>query len=118
VIVVPEPLAIFNHDERVGRVSRTSDWVFLFDWAIANREYFTAKAFSFFIATYCVPSAQKQGEGVAVFLQLLGACVRQGSPTAKCLVLFFLLWLLPESTRRTFRHWGKKFHLARLVFAS
>jgi glycosyltransferase involved in cell wall biosynthesis len=103
VIVLPEVLAIFHHDERAERVSRTSDWQFLFDWLLVNRRFLTPKAFSFFIATFCVPSAAKQCAGMRTFLLLLRECVLRGSPNCKCLVLFLLCWWLPEERRRGLR---------------
>jgi glycosyltransferase involved in cell wall biosynthesis len=118
VFVVPEVLAIFNHDERAGRVSRTPDWKFLYDWCVGNRQYFTPRAFSFFIAAYCIPAAEKQKAGLRVFFRLLTTCVRRGSPSAKCLMLFFLFWFIPEGSRRKFRDWGKKAQVAGVTATS
>jgi glycosyltransferase involved in cell wall biosynthesis len=105
VTVVPEVLAIFHHDERPERVSRTADWSFLYDWALANRQYFTPRAFAFFIATYCGPSAAKEQEGMRTFLFLLFQGVFRGRPTCKCLLFFLICWWLPESRRRKVRAW-------------
>jgi glycosyltransferase involved in cell wall biosynthesis len=103
VRVVPEILAVFHHDENRSRVSRTPDWRFLYCWALTNKRYLTPRAFSFFVATFCVPSAAKQREGAASFLFLLRACVMNGSANGKCLLLFFICWWLPESRRREVR---------------
>jgi glycosyltransferase involved in cell wall biosynthesis len=101
--VAPEILAVFHHDESRTRVSRSADWRFLYAWAIANKRYFTPRAFSFFIATFCVPSAAKQREGVASFLFLLRSCVVRGNASVKCLLLFLICWWMPESRRRSLR---------------
>jgi len=103
VAIVDETLAIFHHDERAERVSRTADWKFLYDWATANKRYFTLRAFSFFIATFCVPSAAKQRAGIRTFLYLLRQCLFFGSPTLKCLTLFFCCWWMSEERRRSLR---------------
>ena len=103
VMVVPQALAIFHHDERPERVSRSPDWRFLYQWGSENRRYFTARAFSFFVATFCVPSATRQKEPFATFFFLLKKCVFDGAPTAKCLLLFLVCWLMPESRRRVLR---------------
>jgi glycosyltransferase involved in cell wall biosynthesis len=103
VRIAPDVLAIFHHDDGRGRVSRLADWRFLYTWAMANRSYFTPRAFSFFLATFCVPSAAKQREGAESFFFLLRACVQRGEATGKCLILFFLFWWMPESRRRGLR---------------
>ena len=101
--VVPEILTVFHHDESRARVSRSADWRFLYAWAMANKSYFTPRALSFFIATFCVPSAAKQREGVTSLLFLLRSCVGRGDASVKCLVLFLVCWWMPESRRRGLR---------------
>ncbi len=103
VLVLPEVLAVFHHDEREERVSRSADWRFLYEWAVANRRYLTSTAFSFFIATFCVPSAAKQREGLGTFLFLLRQCIFAGTCTCKCLALFVACWWVPEGLRRNLR---------------
>jgi glycosyltransferase involved in cell wall biosynthesis len=103
VRVAAEVLAIFHHDEHRERVSRTPDWRFLYDWALANRRFFTPRAYSFFLATFCVPSAAKERAGAGTFLFLLRCCVFRGRPGGKCLLLFLLCWWLPEARRRSLR---------------
>jgi len=103
VAIVPEVLAVFHHDDHGERVSRTADWRFLYEWAAANRRYFTSRAYSFFIATFCVPSAAKQRAGLGTFLFLLQKCTFQGNPSLKCLMLFLACWSLTEERRRTLR---------------
>jgi glycosyltransferase involved in cell wall biosynthesis len=103
VCVVPEILAIFHHDESRFRVSRTSDWRFLYSWALTNKRYLTPRAFSFFLATFCVPSAANEREGAASFLFLLRSCLTHGSANGKCLLLFLICWWMPESRRRRMR---------------
>jgi glycosyltransferase involved in cell wall biosynthesis len=103
VRVVPEILAVFHHDDSHSRVSRTPDWRFLYSWVLTNKRYMTPRAFSFFLATFCVPSAAKEREGAASFLFLLRSCVMNGSANAKCLLLFLVCWWMPESRRRKLR---------------
>jgi glycosyltransferase involved in cell wall biosynthesis len=103
VRVVPEILAVFHHDESRARVSRTPDWRFLYSWALTNKRYLTPKAFSFFLATFCVPSAAAQQERRSSFLFLLRSCVVNGSASGKCLLFFLICWWMPESRRRGLR---------------
>ncbi len=101
--VVADVLAVFHHDEGRSRVSRSADWRFLYGWALANRHYFTRRAFAFFLATFCVPSAAKQREGMASFLFLLRSCIVHGDPSGRCLLLFLICWCTPEARRRGLR---------------
>jgi glycosyltransferase involved in cell wall biosynthesis len=101
--VVPDILTVFHHDEGRSRVSRLADWRFLYGWALANRPYFTPRAFSFFLATFCVPSAAKQRESAATFFFLLRSCIALGRPDGKCLLLFLFCWCMPEARRRRMR---------------
>nr|WP_236657571.1 glycosyltransferase family 2 protein [Acidisarcina polymorpha] len=103
VEVLTEVLAIFHHDERNERVSRTSDWKFLYDWAIANRSLFSHKAFAYFVATFCAPAARKQREGWRTFLFLLKKGIFGEYSSAKCLLLLLVCWFIPEANRRHIR---------------
>jgi glycosyltransferase involved in cell wall biosynthesis len=105
LIVSPEVLAVFHHEDHGIRVSREADWRFLYDWAERNRKYFSREAFSFLVATLCVPSASKQKAGIGTFLFLLRKCLPCGEATAKCLLLFMVCWWIPESSRRNLRAW-------------
>jgi glycosyltransferase involved in cell wall biosynthesis len=103
VRVIPEALGVFHHDDGRSRVSRRPDWRFLYSWALRNKRYLTPRAFSFFLATFCVPSAAKQQEGAASFLFLLRSCILHGSANGKCLLLFLICWWVPEPRRRSLR---------------
>ncbi len=103
VRVVPEILGVFHHDDGRYRVSRRPDWRFLYSWALTNKRYLTPRAFSFFLATFCAPSAAEQSEGAASFFFLLRACIQHGSASGKCLLLFLVCWCIPESRRRSLR---------------
>jgi len=100
--VIPEPLVTYYMD-RQQSVSRNPDWKYLYNWAHENRQLFTERAFSFFLATACVPRAAKLREPIRVFLKLLRECAFGGSPTFNCLVICFVYWFIPGSLRRNFR---------------
>jgi glycosyltransferase involved in cell wall biosynthesis len=105
LLVVPEVVAVFHHEEHGVRVSRTADWRFLYDWARLNRKYFSPGAYAFFLATFCVPSAAKQKAELRTFILLLRQCLFSGGVTGKCLLFFAICWALPESSRRALRGW-------------
>jgi glycosyltransferase involved in cell wall biosynthesis len=99
LLFVPEPLVIFNDRRTRTRVSIAPKWRTVYDWARQNPEYFTAKAYSFFIPVGCVPYALSCNEPAGVFLELLRECFH-GKPTIKCLFIFFYRWLVPTGLRR------------------
>jgi len=100
--VVPEPLVTYYMDSQ-QTVSRKPDWEYLYNWAHENRKFFTNRAYSFFLATVCVPRAAKQREPFRVFAKLLRECAFNGSPTFNCLVICFNLWFIPEAWRQNVR---------------
>lgn len=101
--VLPEPLVAYYMDGHRETISGKSDWAYLYNWGVQNRNLFTARAFAFFIATQCVPRAAKQGEPSRVFLRLLRECSKAGVSSAHCILLCFVFWFIPESVRRRMR---------------
>ncbi len=112
VEVIPQPLVIYYMDHEQA-VSRKPDWEYLYRWANENRTLFTPIAYSFFLATQCVPRAAKQKEPIRVFAKLLKECIFDGSPTLNCIAICFILWFIPDDMRRRFRDvltgWKKRF---------
>ncbi len=101
--ILEEPLSIFHEDRRPGRVSKQPDWKFHYDWLKLNRAYLSPKAFSFCIATLCVPEATRQGVSISVYFKLLRESFQNGQTTPRCLLFFLYNWLYPESLRQTRR---------------
>jgi glycosyltransferase involved in cell wall biosynthesis len=99
------PLAILYDDDNANRVSKKADWRFHYDWALANRQFFTRKAMAFFLLTTCVHDAVSRNEGVRVILNLLRNSFRHGTPTTLSLCFFFYYWLFPDRYRRRCRRY-------------
>jgi hypothetical protein len=102
VNVIPEPLVTYYMDSP-HTVSSKADWKYLYNWARNNRQLFSDRAYSFFLATVCVPRAAKQGESLRTFAKLLRECMFDGSPTLNCLAICFNLWFVPEGARQSVR---------------
>ena len=85
---VPSVLAIFHNPQDNGRISRNLDWRDSYDWCIRNRALFTDKAFSFYLAAFCLPAAMRKKEGAHTAAGLLRDCYRNGAITPKVLWLF------------------------------
>lgn len=101
--LIPEPLAIFYVEEPRASVAKSLDWEFSLDWANANIPAISPRAFSFFIATECVPRASLSGAGFGVYMRLLREFFFKGKPSLNALALFIAFWTLPERRRRQFR---------------
>jgi glycosyltransferase involved in cell wall biosynthesis len=101
--IVPEPLVIFHEAGKTGRVSKKADWQFQFEWLERNRELFSRKAYSFFVATVCIEDAVRQRSGVGAYAKLLRAFLIRGRPALRSAFFFAYYGLYPESMRATRR---------------
>jgi len=105
MMVLRTPLTVVYDDDRPERVSKRADWRFHYEWALANRSFFTLRAFAFFLLTSCVQDAAACNEGTAVMFRLLRQSFRLGSPTPLSMAFFFYYWLFPHQYRRRCRHY-------------
>ena len=110
--ILEEPLSIFHEDKRSGRVSKQPDWKFHYDWAVRNRAFLSPKAFSFCMATLCVPEAVRQHAPLSTFLKLLKEALLNGQITANCLFFFLYNWWFPENLRQARRMRAASFRTA------
>jgi glycosyltransferase involved in cell wall biosynthesis len=101
--IVPEPLVIFHEVGKTGRVSKKADWRFQFEWLERNREFFSRKAYSFFVATVCIEDAVRQRAGISAYATLLRAFLFRGRPALRSAFFFAYYGLYPESMRATRR---------------
>jgi glycosyltransferase involved in cell wall biosynthesis len=102
VLLVNEPLTIFHNDQARERVAKRVDWQYCYQWAMANRDLFTRKAFGFFLVIYCVNPAARQGASWAELRSLLADCRRYGMITLKLLWLYSLYTLAYPIVGRLF----------------
>ncbi|MBV8630605.1 MAG: glycosyltransferase family 2 protein [Silvibacterium sp.] len=100
-----EPLTIFRANDSRPSVGRVLDWQFSLRWAQEMRRYFTPRAYSFFIATECLPRAVKVKAGPAVYLRLVGEFFAAGSPTLPSLAWMAAFLCIPQRWRNN----AKKF---------
>lgn len=99
LVILPDVLVIFNDFQSRTRISIAPKWRTLYNWARENRAYYSPRAYSFFIATICIQYANSCKEPLAVYFDLFRECLK-GSPTPKCIFMFFYRWWLPPATRR------------------
>jgi glycosyltransferase involved in cell wall biosynthesis len=89
-VFVTEPLTIFHNEHARRRVTKRIDWQYSREWAIANRNLFTKKAFGFFLVIYCLNPAAQQGAAWPELRRLLRETRSLGKVTPKLLLLCFL----------------------------
>jgi len=101
--LIMEPLAVYHSEHDSGRVSRHSDWRFHFEWAKANRRYFSGKAFGYFISTICAEDAVQQGESIKAFFEIVRSMIRERAFSVRCLMYLFYYLLVSDRVRKTLR---------------
>jgi glycosyltransferase involved in cell wall biosynthesis len=103
LIVVPEPLSIYNSPTGRPTISTGLTWEKPLEWAQKNRHLITPRAYSLFIVRTLVPRAVSEHSGFRGFRKLLQECVFGGSADLKILGLFLIRYLLPEDVRYRLR---------------
>ena len=102
--MIAEPLTIFRVEDRRSSVGRAIDWEFSLQWAREMRQYFTPRAYSFFVATECMSRAVKTKAGRAVYARLAWEFITQGAPTFRSLVWLTVFPCIPGSARSRVRN--------------
>ena len=103
IVMLPEVLARMHVGEQGGSVSQSGDWEGSLVWAKTARPLMSAKAYSYFIATECVPRARMCRESPAVYMQLLWECLWYGKPGLWQTVLFVSFCIAPQKIKNQFR---------------
>jgi glycosyltransferase involved in cell wall biosynthesis len=93
---VDRPLSIYYNYKSGMRESETTPWEHPLQWAVANHDLFTRRAFPYYVARICV-NARQAGEPLSVLFRLIRTASRYGSIDAKVLAYFFAYWFLPDS---------------------
>jgi hypothetical protein len=103
LVFVPgtEPLAIFHGEETRARMSNADDWHAALDWADANRELLTPRAYAAVLLIRATLEAQRAGDRRAPGV-LLRAAFRHGRPTLPVLAAHALIRCLPTALRARF----------------
>jgi glycosyltransferase involved in cell wall biosynthesis len=108
IAMLPEVLTVMHVAEDVDSVSRTGDWRFSLEWVKASRQRMSGRAYSFFIATECVPRARRCSAGGIAMLRLLWECVWRGQLGLRQTALFAGFCLVPGEVRRKLRNRGAR----------
>jgi glycosyltransferase involved in cell wall biosynthesis len=99
---IPEPLAVWYIDDPFSPLKTQYHWRYSLEWMRANRHLLTPKAYAGLCAVTLSSQAAWQGDWKA-FLPLLRETVTAGKPRVMDMLLFFAMWLVPRSVRRSIR---------------
>ena len=99
--VVPEILSIFNSDGFTDdrRISSRPNWRSFYECVQANRVLFTPSTYGYTVACRILGDVLKCRETFSVKLRLLAECIRNGSGSPKCILIFFYVWMVPPYMR-------------------
>jgi hypothetical protein len=104
IVMLPEVLSVFDMAGVRKSVSRALAWKFSADWAREMRPFLSTRAYSHFIAIYCVCSAASEKAGPGVYLQLFRMLIKEGRFSLGAFGRFALYSLFPAS----FREWVRQ----------
>lgn len=103
IVMLPEVLTLMRVAGKGESVSHAADWRTSVAWAKLARPRMSARAYSFVIATECVPRARKCGAGPSVQMRLLWEFLWNGQPGMRQSALFFLFWMIPDGVLNELR---------------
>jgi glycosyltransferase involved in cell wall biosynthesis len=97
--VIEEPLCVYWLESE-NNITSSLGWEPCLAWGRANRNLMSSKAYSFFLAKFCVHRATRQNAGFKVWLQILKDFLLRGTPTVKATAMFVGYSLVPYKGRR------------------
>lgn len=97
--VVDEPLVIYRTEDDRESVSRAQDFQFSMEWGQDMRGFFSAKAYSWFLATECASRASKSQAGLKVYVEITRGFVMDGQPSLRSAAMLAAFLGLPQRWR-------------------
>ena len=105
--VLEEPLAIYRAPDPNTRahdsLSRAHDWDFSMNWGREMRGCFSAKSYSWFLASECASRAAKGHAGLKVCAEIARRFLFEGCPTPRSLMMLAAFLALPTAWRKRAR---------------
>jgi glycosyltransferase involved in cell wall biosynthesis len=108
ILVVPEPLSIYNSPAGRQTITTGLTWEKPLAWAQSNRHLMTSRAYSLFIVRSCVEKAAAQRSGLRGFWTLFRECMFRGSPDPHIIFLFFTRYAFTEDRRHQIRDFFRR----------
>lgn len=102
--VLEEPLAIYRAPDPTSNghesLSRTQDWKFSMDWGSDMRGFFSAKAYSWFLATECASRAAKSHADLKTYAEIGRRFLFKGCPMPRSTATLAAFFALPSAWRK------------------
>jgi len=107
IVVLEEPLAIYRAPDPSPNaresLSRAHDWQFSMDWGSDMRGFFSAKAYSWFLATECASRAAKGHASVKTCVEIARRFLFEGCPTPRSAAILAAFFALPSAWQKRAR---------------
>jgi glycosyltransferase involved in cell wall biosynthesis len=101
--VVDEPLVIYRTEDGRECVGNSQDWEFSLAWGNEMRGAFSARAFSWFLASECASRAAKSGAGVKACVTILRQFLFDGRPSLGSMAMIAAFLGFPHRLREGIR---------------
>lgn len=101
--VIEHPLVIYSTEDGRESLSRDQDWKFSLHWAEEMRGFFSAKAYSWFLASECATRAVKGRAGLKAYSEILQKFLLDGLPTLRSLAMIAMFLATPQPLRENLR---------------
>jgi glycosyltransferase involved in cell wall biosynthesis len=115
--VIEEPLVIYRTEDGRESVGRAQDWVFSMQWGKEMQGFFSARAYSWFLATECATRAVKSRAGFKVYAEIARRFVLDGRPSLGSTITMAAFLGLPRRWRGSIlgvaRRWRRRSEKAR-----
>jgi D-sedoheptulose 7-phosphate isomerase len=98
--VVGEPLAIYRTEDGRESLGLSQDWELSVEWAGEMRRFFSAKAYSWFLASECISRAVKSRAGFKVRAEIARRFAMDGAPSLGSVVTAIFFLGLPRAWRK------------------
>ena len=98
--VIEHPLVIYRTEDGHESLGREQDWTFSLQWAEEMRSFFSAKAYSWFLASECATRAVKSRAGFKARWEILEKFLLDGLPTLRSCAMMALFLGTPEIFRQ------------------
>jgi glycosyltransferase involved in cell wall biosynthesis len=99
-VVMDEPLVIYRAEDPRESVGRAQDWEFSMQWGREMQPFFSAKAYSWFLATECASRAVKSRAGFRAYAEILRRFLLDGWPSLGSGITLVFFLVLPPGWRR------------------
>lgn len=116
--VISEPLVTYRTEDERGSVGRGQDLDFSMTWGREMRGFFSAKAYSWFLASECASRAVKSRAGFKAYTEIVRRFVFEGRPSPGSVVTIAVFLGLPHGWRRHVHSLARKWRRSENKFSS